>query len=230
MNPETKTSSTWASTSLKDAFPIIVGYFSISVAFGVLAQNYMGWYAVLMSALVFAGASQFIALQMLIHKSAMPLIVLTTFLVNLRHILMSSYIATLYGKIKASTLKKAIVSFGITDETFAIASRRLRELPDANYHLSLNFLCYASWVSGTAVGLLFGNMIPSAVVDVLPFALTALFITLLVLSVRTRVDVFVAAFAGVVSTLLSFLPVGWNVMLAAILACVLGGVLEKWTR
>ena len=211
-----------------DAFPIIVGYFSISVAFGVLAQKYLGIYAVMMSAFVFAGASQFIALQMLIHKSSALLIVLTTFLVNLRHILMSSYIATLYSRINVGRIKRALVSFGITDETFAIASRRLEELPDANYNLGLNFLCYASWITGTAVGLFFGNVIPLSVVDVLPFALTALFITLLVLSVKNRVDVVVAAIAGIVSVMLGFLPVGWNIMIAALAACAAGGVFERW--
>jgi len=211
-----------------DAFPIIVGYFSISVAFGVLAQKYLGMYAVMMSALVFAGASQFVALQMLIHKSSALLIVLTTFLVNLRHVLMSSYMSALYSRINAGRIKRALVSFGITDETFAIASKRLKELPDANYNLGLNFLCYVSWITGTAVGLLFGNVIPLNVVDALPFALTALFITLLVLSVENRVDVAVAAIAAIVSILLGFLPVGWNVMIAALVACALGGVFERW--
>jgi len=211
-----------------DAFPIIVGYFSISVAFVVLAQKYIGWYAVLMSALVFAGASQFIALQMIMQKSTAPLIVFTTFLVNLRHILMSSYLATLYRK--KNPLKMALVSFGITDETFAIASRKLKEKPDANYHLCLNFLCYASWVSGTVVGILFGNIIPLSIIDILPFALTTLFISLLVLSVRTKVDVAVVVIAGITATLLGFLPKGWNIIIATLVACSLGGVLEKWTK
>jgi len=215
-------------TCIADALPIIVGYFSISIAFGVLAQKYLGWYAVLMSAIVFAGASQFIALQMLIQKSPALPIVIATFLVNLRHVLMSGYLASLYSRIRASTIKKTAISFGITDETFAIASRRLKELPDSSYHLTLNVLCYSSWVTGTAVGLLFGSVISPDLIGVLPFALTALFIALLVASIRSKIDVVVAVFAGATSTLLMFLPAGWNVMLSALLACTLGGVLEKW--
>ncbi len=214
--------------ALSDAFPIMVGYFPIAFAFGVLAESYIGWYGVLMSALVFAGASQFIALQMLMQKSPASLIVATTFLVNLRYVLMSSYISALYSKIKASWSRKALISFSITDETFAIASRRLNEIPDSNYHLFLNLLCYVAWIGGTAAGLLFGSVIPLDVVNVLPFALTSLFITLLVLSVGTSVDVVVAVFAGVASLILSGLPSGWSVMLSALAACLVGGVAERW--
>jgi|Deesub1362A_J573_1020465.scaffolds.fasta_scaffold00321_14 4-azaleucine resistance transporter AzlC len=215
--------------AFRDALPIMVGYFPIAFAFGVLAESYIGWYGVLMSALVFAGASQFIALQMLMQKSPASLIVATTFLVNLRHILMSSYISALYSRIKASWSRKALISFGITDETFAIASRRLNEIPDSNYHLLLNLLCYVAWIGGTVAGLLFGSVIPLDVVNVLPFALTSLFITLMVLSVGTSVDIVVAVFAGVVSVILSSLPSGWSIMISALAACLLGGVVEKWT-
>jgi 4-azaleucine resistance transporter AzlC len=215
--------------SLVDAFPIIIGYFSISVAFGILAREQLNFNALLMSLLVFAGASQFIALQMLIKNSPALLVIFTTFLVNLRHILMSSYLSTFYKKV--SRLKKALVSFGITDETFAVASRRFQEgVASPRYHLNLNFLCYTSWVTGTAVGLIFGSIIPLSVVEVLPFGLITLFISILVLNIKTRLDFAVAVFSGILATILIFLPEGWNILLATLAACLVGGVVEKWTK
>lgn len=216
-------------SALVDAIPIMVGYFSISVAFGILAKDYLGKNAVLMSIIVFAGASQFIALQLIMNKTPAALIVFTTFIVNLRHILMSSYFSPLYTGV--SRMKKLLVAFGITDETFALASKRFRQSAvNPAYHLTLNFLCYVSWICGTAAGLFSGYLIPVTVAEVLPFTLTALFIAILVMSIETRLDVYVALLSGFVAVLLAPFPKGWNILIAAMIACTVGGVAEKWTK
>ncbi|MFP4557914.1 MAG: AzlC family ABC transporter permease [Archaeoglobaceae archaeon] len=217
------------SKAVADAFPIIIGYFSISVAFGILAKEYIGYNAILMSLMVFAGASQFIALQLIAKNTSATLIVATTFLVNLRHILMSSYFSPFYSKV--NRLKKVLVSFGITDETFALASRRFQEgSGDTSYHLGLNFLCYSSWVGGTVVGLFFGSIVPASIADVLPFTLVALFISILVLNINNRLDIGIAVFSGVLATALISLPEGWNILVATLAACLVGGVAEQWTK
>jgi|Deesub1362A_J573_1020465.scaffolds.fasta_scaffold01059_12 4-azaleucine resistance transporter AzlC len=214
---------------LIDAIPVMIGYFSISVAFGILAKDILRSNAVLMSMLVFAGASQFIALQLLMNKTPAWLIVITTFFVNLRHVLMSSYFSPLYRR--AGRLRKLVVSFGITDETFAVASKRFQNSDvQPLYHIKLNSLCYASWVTGTAAGLLFGSTIPSGVAEVLPFTLTALFVAILVMSIEKRLDIYVALLAGVFATLLTPLPKGWNILTAAVIACIFGGVTERWMK
>jgi len=204
----------------------MVGYFSISVAFGFLARNVIGWYAILMSMAVFAGASQFIAIQMLSKGSSGLLVIATTFLVNLRHVLMSSYLATFYRG--TNLFRKAIVAFGVTDETFAIASRRFNENKASfEYNVRLNFLCYVSWILGTAAGV-FAPSVPQELVEVLPFALVAIFICILVMSVSSKLDAVVAVIAGLLATLLSFLPTGWNIIVATLTACLVGGVAERW--
>ncbi|MFO7966900.1 MAG: AzlC family ABC transporter permease [Archaeoglobaceae archaeon] len=217
------------SRAVTDAFPIIIGYFSISVAFGILAKEYIGGNAILMSLIVFAGASQFIALQLITKNTSAALIVATTFLVNLRHILMSSYFTPFYRNV--SKFKRALVAFGITDETFALASKRFQEgSGDTRYHLGLNFLCYSSWVGGTIVGLFFGSIVPGSITEVLPFTLVALFISILILNVNTKLDVGIALFSGVLATALVVLPEGWNILIATLAACLVGGVAEKWIK
>ncbi|ADC64910.1 AzlC family protein [Ferroglobus placidus DSM 10642] len=210
--------------SLKDSLPIVVSYFSISTAFGMIAKEYLGFNAVLMSALVFAGAAQFIALQMIANKSPSALIVLTTFLVNSRHLLMSSYLSRFY--IGVSKRIKAVVSFGITDETFAVASKRFQEgKANPSYNLQLNFFSYSAWVSGTALGIFFGAILPEDVSRVLPFGLTALFISILVSSVKEKSDLIAALTAGIFAVVL---PSGWNIVVASLVGCFAGGVAEKW--
>src|SRR5512135_1820281 len=81
---------------LTAAWPICLGYLPIGLAFGVLAQKAgLGpWHVALMSIFVFAGGSQFIAVAMLSAGGSIAAIVATTLVVNLRHLLMSSSLAT----------------------------------------------------------------------------------------------------------------------------------------
>jgi predicted branched-subunit amino acid permease len=137
---------------------------------------------------------------------------------------MSSYLSRF---INVNTFKKLIIAFGITDETFAIGSKN----PNASYQLKLNFIAYSSWIFGTALGLFFGYLIPKNLVNVLPFALIALFIFILVDGIKCSKDVLIAIIAGSVSALLSFMQ-GWNILVAALIACSVGWIMEekKWTK
>jgi 4-azaleucine resistance transporter AzlC len=218
--------------ALRQSLPVVAGYVAVSMAFGVVAAKYIGLNSILMSATVFAGASQFVALQMIITSSSVAFIVFTTFLVNLRHVLMSSYLQNYHRN--QSSLKKCLVAFGITDETFAVSTRGLREInPDEmeargfRYQITLNMTCYLSWVLGTVAGVFIGQNLPSELVEVLPFTLTALFLYLMVVNIADKTDLIVALTAGITSLILSGVGVGWNILLATIIACFLGTRLEK---
>ena len=216
--------------ALKHSVPIVLGYIPASIAFGVLAAKYIGSGSVLMSALVFAGASQFAALQLVILSSSAVFIIFTTFLINIRHILMSSFLNT-YHK-SHGKLKKILIAFGITDETFAIASNGLRELDLSNpskafrYQLTLNTASYASWVLGTLAGYEVGALIPTDILEVLPFILTALFLYLLVINISGKRDVGIALIAGIIAVLLARFAVGWNIFIATLVACFIGSKME----
>ena len=120
------------------------------------------------------------------------------------------------------------IMIGIIDETFATFYRRFKNgFVDPMYNLKLNFLCYTSWISGTVVGLLFGFVIPHELVEVLTFGLTALFITILVLSIDNRMDIAVALISGFIAISLSSLG-SLNILLACLLGCIAGGVIERW--
>ncbi len=222
--------------ALKHSIPIVLGYLPVSIAFGVIAANYIGLGSILMSALVFAGASQFAALQLFILSSSAIFIVFTTFLINLRHILMSSFLNTYHKNL--GKLKKAAIAFGITDETFAIASNGLKDLTKDlesskatfspfKYQFTLNSVSYLSWVFGTFLGFVAGGMIPEEILKVLPFTLTALFLYLLVINVSEKRDVGVALIAGAISVMLAGIAIGWNIFIATLIACFVGSEIER---
>lgn len=111
---------------MQAALPIVFGYVPIGLAFGALARQ-IGlslWQIGLMSALVYAGSSQFIAVSLLGAGAGLLTIIVTTFLVNLRHLLMSSALSPYLPRLNGHFL--ALLAFGVTDETFALNITRLR--------------------------------------------------------------------------------------------------------
>lgn len=111
---------------MKAATPVVMGYIPIAIAFGILASQVgLGIAeAAAMSVFVFAGSAQFIAVGMIGAGNSIGAIVVTTFLVNLRHLLMS---AALSPHLRGLSHKElAWFGFQLTDETFALHSTRFR--------------------------------------------------------------------------------------------------------
>ena len=157
--------------------PVFLGYLPIAITFGLVAKSEgISIFATfLFSLLVFAGASQFIAVK-LIGSGITPLdIAIVTFLVNLRHLLMSASLST---RIKNKRYIP-IISFGITDETFAVASAKKGNM-ESSYLLGLELISYISWVSGTILGFIAGDFLPQSVKMSMNIALYAMFIAILI--------------------------------------------------
>ncbi|MBO8129134.1 MAG: AzlC family ABC transporter permease [Peptococcaceae bacterium] len=214
------------------AVPIMMGYFALSVAYGVLARDagLSILETVAMSVLVYAGAAQFIAVGMFAAAMSPWAIIATTFLVNLRHLLMSTSLAPYFQRLRLSTL--ALLGTGITDETFALNSA---ELAKKRYHYfftyGTNLASYSAWCTGSLVGAVCGSAIPG--LDKLPldFALPAMFISLLVMQLTDRLLIITAVLAGTLSLLFAMLLEGnWNIILATVLAATIAAGWEKWRK
>jgi 4-azaleucine resistance transporter AzlC len=205
------------------ALPIVLGYIPVGIAFGVLASKsgLSSLEAGAMSFIVYAGASQFIAVDMLAGSMAAAPIILTTFLVNLRHFLMSSTISTHVKQ--NSLLKTAAIAAQLTDESFAVAMSDTKKIEGhPGFLFGLQVTAQAAWIVSTVTGALFGPLINSTAYGI-PFALPSLFICLLVLQLKTSVHVIVMMTAGVLSvSFIYILPENWNLVLAAIAASVTG--------
>jgi 4-azaleucine resistance transporter AzlC len=210
------------------AWPICLGYAPIGLAFGVLAQK-AGLTPLeigLMSVIVFAGSSQFIAVSMLAAGASMVSIVATAFIVNLRHFLMSSALAVY---LKNSDRKKlTFFSYGVTDESFAVNLTRFRESDwDLNSALVTNFTANITWLITTVLGGFSGQFIPAHAFGI-DYALVAMFICLLVFQLRGFIYVITAIIAGIFAVFLSMLiPGNSYIIIASMAAAAIGVVLKK---
>lgn len=214
------------------ATPIILGYVPIGLAYGMLAQKsgLSALNTVLMSILVFAGSAQLISVGMFAVQAPALSIIMTTFIVNLRHFMMASAIAPHLKRWRKFEL--AAFAYQLTDETFAVHSAQFSsEVPEKAEVFATNITAQTAWLSGTILGVVIGQ----AVTDVRPFAfdyaLPAMFVVLLVLQIKQWIHVVVAMFTGILAVVL--LQAGmtqWNVMAATIIGATIGIILEQWTN
>lgn len=212
---------------VKAATPIILGYLPIGFAFGVLARTAGLSVAEvgLMSLLVYAGSSQFIGVDMLAAGAGIPAILSTTFLVNLRHLLLSTALLPSFKENKP--WQNGLLAYGITDETFAVNASVLQGRPiGPGYVAGLHVTAQSSWVIASAVGALAGQMAGNHEALGLDFALSAMFIGLLMPHLRgdgaprRRVAAVVAAATAVLMALAG-LP-SWGIITATVLAATVG--------
>ncbi|KKM12584.1 hypothetical protein SY88_02735 [Clostridiales bacterium PH28_bin88] len=217
---------------VKSATPIVLGYLPLGFAYGVLARGADLTVAetVLMSIIVYAGSSQFIAVGLLAGSAPPLTIIFTTFLVNLRHMLMSASLVPYLRHIATPVL--AVLAYEVTDETFAVASARYAEHPaHASYQLGLNVTAQVSWVTASWLGATVGNLLGDPERYGLDFALPAMFIALLVMQLKNR-PTYLAALAGaVVSVVLArVMPGNWHIIIATVVAATVGVWSERWTQ
>lgn len=210
------------------AWPVCLGYVPIGVAFGVLGQK-AGLSPLeigLMSVIVFAGSSQFIGVALLSAGAGFLPIVITTFFVNLRHLLMSSALA---AHLRSATPRWiALFGYGVTDESFAVNTVRFKSAGwDWQRALVVNHTANLTWVLSTIVGGCAGSFIPRGAFGI-DYALVAMLICLLVLQLKGRLDVIVAAAAGVLSVALSLVvPGNGHVVIAAVIAATVGLLFQR---
>ncbi|AET66800.1 putative branched-chain amino acid permease (azaleucine resistance) [Desulfosporosinus orientis DSM 765] len=166
---------------LSQSFTIVIGYTPVAITFGILATQFglTFWEAGLMSFFVYAGASQFIAIEM-IHQGATPLMIgITTLIVNIRHLLMSLSVVHFFPE---RTLPWSMgLSQGLTDETFVLNTRVIKDIEREENRrwvmLGINLGAFSTWVTFSMLGGLIGKWLPVEFSG-FQFALLALFIIL----------------------------------------------------
>jgi 4-azaleucine resistance transporter AzlC len=214
----------------KDVASVLLGIFPVGMAFGIAARQY-GFSVVeasLMSLLVFAGASQFIGVALIASGAGLVEVAMTTFFVNLRHVLLSASLSVhLRGTGRAI---RSLLAHGITDETFGVSIARYSRGESSPWYMAgVSIPFYLTWNAGTIAGYLAGEVLPDLVRNAMAFALPAVFVSLLVLSCKDRTVILVAAFASVFSMALYLGHVDFgNVVLVAVAGATLGLGVERW--
>jgi 4-azaleucine resistance transporter AzlC len=215
---------------VKAGIPVAIGYIPIAVAFGLLARSLAipNQITILMSLLIFAGASQFIGINLLVLGASYSEIIITTFILNLRHFLMT---AALSQKMEGEESKKwrALLAFGVTDETFTIGILRSDNKLSKYFILGLNAIAYFSWNIGTWIGLFLASSLPDVLKASMGIALYAMFIGLLVPNIRkSRTVLVVSCMAIAINSLFSWLPIlagvsnGWGIIVATVTSAAIG--------
>lgn len=205
---------------LKAGTSIAIGYFPIALTFGLLAKTtgLSLLEATAMSIFVFAGAAQYISLTLITAGVAPAVIVLNTFIVNIRHFLMT---ASLNEKMQPDDRwKKALYAFGITDESFSVLATQKGAKLSTAFAAGVIVIAYGSWIIFTAVGHLIGANLPQFLQASMSIALYAMFVGLLVPSMRgNRKVISLAVIAGLINSLFFFtewLSTGWAIMVSTL--------------
>ena len=193
----------WAGA--RDTFPLIVGAIPFGIIFGALGvtSGLSPAATLAMSLFVFAGSAQFIAAGLVAQGVSMPFIILTTFVVNLRHAL---YSATLAPHVRHLSQKWLVpLGFWLTDETFAVVVTRYNRDDSSPhkhwYQLGSSIAMYSNWQMCTLIGLIAGQSFQGIENLGLNFAMIVTFIGLVVPAIQTRPILVSVIVAGVVAVL-----------------------------
>ncbi len=201
-----------------DMLPMLVAYVPIAMLWGTLAasKGLSPVEAMAMSALVYAGASQFVAIEMWRDPLPIVLMVVTIFVVNLRHILYSASIARHMDKIPSRL--QPILIYVLTDEAWALLERRalLRPL-SLGYFIGVAVPLWPTWFLCSALGAFLGQALGDPAAIGLDFAFAAMFISILVgfwKGPRTGAVIAASALAAILGKL--YVPGAWYIMLGGV--------------
>ncbi|WP_339487218.1 AzlC family ABC transporter permease [Pseudomonas sp. EL_65y_Pfl2_R95] len=216
---------------VRDMLPMLLGAMPFGIIYGSLAATagLSPWQTVAMSVFVFAGSAQFIAISLLGSGVGIGVILLTTFVVNLRHALYSASLQPFVRHLP--TRWRMSLAFWLTDEAFAVVQHRYALDDESSnkhwYFLGASLAMYSNWLLCTVIGLFFGQTVPNLADWGLDFAMLATFIGIVVPMLRNSPQVAAALVAAAVALACHELPYKLGLMAAAFSGIVVGVLLER---
>lgn len=210
---------------------LVAGYLPIAFSFGLTAiqAGLSPEAAVLTSAVVFAGASQFVLVALIAAGGGILGTVPAIWLINARHLFYGPAVFDAMGHARRR-LPLPVLAYGLTDEVMATAVARIQAVPEPVreiWYLGLWLGAYAAWVAGTALGALLGADVPAdwtwlrAGFD---FILPALFLSLLLDLDPRRFRWPMAGGALTAAAALAVLPVNVAIAAGMLAGALLGAV------
>ena len=215
----------------RDTIPLLIAAAPFGLVFGALAQsNGLSIAATVgMSALVFAGSSQFIAATLIGSTAAIPVILMTVFIVNLRHMLYSAALMPYVRNLPPGI--RLMMAFWLTDETFATVNNRLNqeqgEVHMHRYYLGSAVAMYGNWQMCTWLGIFMQQRIPDLTRWGLDIAMVVAFIGIVVPVLRNRAQ-WACALTAFFSSLLTYhWPHQAGLLFSSLLAIGVGVLLSR---
>lgn len=200
--------------------------FALAYALVARAAGFSPWETLLSSLLIFAGSAQLVAVNLVAGGAGIVAIVVTTLILNLRHILYGLSIDRTLAREERRA--RPLLAFLLTDELYGLWTReRLEGRGSLAYALGIGINLYLVWNLSTAAGALFGTLLPDPERIGLDFIFPLSFLALLLPLLRSRVALVVAATAGALVVLAApFFSSGVSFLIAAIGAAAAGALLE----
>ncbi len=213
--------------------PIVVGVAPFGMIFGAVAvaAGLPASLAQAMSSVIFAGSAQFIAAELIAVGTPAVVLLTTTFIVNLRHLL---YSASLAPYVRLLPLRwKLVLAYLLTDEAYAVTIIHYSDSDSPPpirhwFFLGAGLALWSVWQATTALGIILGARIPPG--WSLDFALPLTFLGIVVPTLRDRPHVGAALAAGIVAVVAAGLPYNLGLIAAALVGIVVGVALEGIER
>ncbi|MFP1751887.1 AzlC family ABC transporter permease [Lonsdalea quercina] len=204
--------------------PLCIGDFPFSFIVGALSVS-MGmsvWQSTAWSCIVIAGSAQMLALNMLKAGASLGVIIFTTFVINLRHVL---YSASMAEKVReASLFKKCFISYALTDEVYATTIKKMDENKSDKYlfYFTVMSTFWIFWVLADFLGAVIGSSFPDIEKYGLDFAMVAAFIAIVVPQIKCQACTVAALVASVSGVLLVIIPCSLGIVVASLLGILAG--------
>lgn len=216
----------------KNGIPIGLGYIPVSFTFGFMAVSggLPIWLTVFISMSNLTSSGQFAGTNLILAGASYFEITITTFIINIRYMLMS---LSLSQKLKSGigTIDRLLFSFGITDETFAVASMEKENISSA-YMYGLISFPYAGWTLGTILGACATGILPKALQSAMGIALFAMFTALIVPAAKHSKTILCIALISVATTCIlkyveffKFISPGFRIIISTFAGAGIGAFL-----
>ena len=216
-------------SGFRDVAPMMLGVAPFAMITGVSAASVglSPLEAIGMSVLVFAGASQLAAIALIGQGAGVAVILLTTFMVNLRTAMYSASLAPWLRPL--SVPARTGLAYLMTDQAYAFSILRFRREPGTprrDYYLGVAVPLWLLWQVATAAGAVAGAQVPPG--WQLEFAIPLTFLALLAPAVRDRPGLLAAVVGGGLALALRGLPFNLGLVVGSLLGIAAGTVAERW--
>lgn len=232
MSDATQKSYYWRGFAAGVPFLLVVMPFGL--LFGVVATEagFSSLQTMAFSSVVFAGASQFAALQLMVEDAPILIVIATALAVNLRMAMYSASLAVWMGD--APLWQRALIAYVNVDQSYAVSMNQFEDAPRMTLSHRVAFFFGAvtpvcpMWVVATGLGIWLGDGIPDWMA--LDFAVPICFLAIIAPMMRTLAHMLAAVTSIVVALVLAGLPYNLGLLVAAVIAMMVGAQAEVWLQ
>ena len=192
---------------MRDGVPIALGYFAVSFSLGIAARKagFTPLQGFLASLLNNASAGEYAAFALIMTNASYLEVAVITLIANARYLLMSCALAQRFAP-DTPIWHRFVIGYDVTDELFGITIARPGDL-DPYYTYGAILLAAPAWASGTALGIIAGNLLPLRAVSALSVALYGMFLAIIIPPARkSRIVAALVAVSFALSFACNYLP------------------------